>query len=133
MRRGDATVRCTLSVKSNRQLTKEGFDKEFVEDAWKQFRRPAKGEGQVNLFGLVVGAIDDSALQEWRDLQVQASSTTPERLVDRVNSDDDAHQHIETDSDLRASFLRMLTELTARQVPEALHLRHKVSEFVGAS
>ena len=44
-----------------------------------------------------------------------------------------AHQHIESDLDLRAAFLRMLTELTARQVPEALHLRQKVSEFIGAS
>ena len=33
----DAT-RCLVSVKSNRQLTKNGFNREFVQDAWDEWR-----------------------------------------------------------------------------------------------
>jgi len=44
MKRGDAAVRCTLSVKSTRHLTKEGFDKEFVKTARKP---PAEQTSQL--------------------------------------------------------------------------------------
>jgi hypothetical protein len=39
---------------------------------------------------------------------------------------------IESQPALRQSFLRILTELCARQIPEALHLRNKFSETVGS-
>jgi hypothetical protein len=38
---------------------------------------------------------------------------------------------VETQPDLRASFLTVLTTLCARQIPEALHLRTKVSAVLG--
>ncbi len=38
---------------------------------------------------------------------------------------------VESQPDLRKAFLGILTELCARQVPEALHLRNKVSETLG--
>ena len=38
---------------------------------------------------------------------------------------------VELRPDLRKAFLGILTELCARQVPEALHLRNKVSEVLG--
>ena len=38
---------------------------------------------------------------------------------------------VELQPDLRKAFLGILTELCARQVPEALHLRNKVSEVLG--
>lgn len=87
MRRGTSTTRCAVSVKSNRQLTKEGFNKEFVQDAWDQYRRRGGRDPQADLLGLVVGEIDDPTLQEWLGLQTQAASTTPERLVERVKSE----------------------------------------------
>jgi hypothetical protein len=37
------------------------------------------------------------------------------------------------EASLREAFLRLLTVLCARQIPEALHLRAKVSEILGAS
>jgi len=40
---------------------------------------------------------------------------------------------VESQSDLRKAFLSTLTELSARQIPEALHLRNKVSEVLGTS
>jgi len=39
---------------------------------------------------------------------------------------------VELQPDLRKAFLHILTELCARQIPEALHLRNKVSETPGA-
>ena len=38
---------------------------------------------------------------------------------------------IEQQPELRKAFLQILTELCARQIPEALHLRNKVSEALG--
>jgi hypothetical protein len=43
------------------------------------------------------------------------------------------HNEVESQPDLRKAFLNILTELCARQVPEALHLRNKVSEALGTS
>jgi hypothetical protein len=40
---------------------------------------------------------------------------------------------VEKDGSLSEAFLRLLTVLCARQIPEALHLRAKVSEILGAS
>jgi hypothetical protein len=37
LKRGTDTTRCAISVKSNRQLAKNGFDAEFVQDAWDQW------------------------------------------------------------------------------------------------
>ena len=37
------------------------------------------------------------------------------------------------DASLREAFLRLLTALCARQIPEALHLGAKVSEILGVS
>ena len=39
-------------------------------------------------------------------------------------------QDIEKDPALRGAFLRLLTALCARQIPEALNLRNKVSELM---
>ena len=40
---------------------------------------------------------------------------------------------VELQQDLRGAFLRILTELCALQIPEAMHLRHKVSEVLSTS
>ena len=89
LKRGLDTTNCFVSVKSNRQLTKEGFSKEFVEDAWREWNG---GSGSTfnrskDILGLIVGVIDESTLQEWQVLQKQASSTTPERLSARLQND----------------------------------------------
>ena len=41
-------------------------------------------------------------------------------------------REVESDARLRQAFLRILAVLCARQIPEALHLRAKVSEILGA-
>jgi hypothetical protein len=42
-------------------------------------------------------------------------------------------REVESDASLREAFLRILAVLCARQIPEALHLRAKVSEILGVS
>ena len=87
LRHEQQLTRLLLSMKSNRQLTKAGFNSEFVADAWEQWqdtnaRRPFDRER--DLFGLTVGVIDDLALDEWKTLQQQAIDSTPQRLLDRL-------------------------------------------------
>jgi hypothetical protein len=88
LKRGQDLTRSMVSVKSNRQLTKNGFNSEFVRDAWEQWRG---GDGSnfdaaKDVLGLIVGIIDEPTLQEWLKLQKQAASTTPDHLVARLQN-----------------------------------------------
>ena len=91
LKRGNELTRCAISVKSNRQLTKAGFNDEFVGDAWEQWEGAVDStfNRETDLLGLVVGAIDNPILEEWRELQKQDFATTPERMVQRLS---DSHQ-----------------------------------------
>lgn len=89
LQRDQDETKCAVSVKSNRQLTKAGFDAEFARDAWEQWQG---GEGSdfdsvKDILGLVTGIIDEPTLNEWQELQKQAASTTPDRLVARLKND----------------------------------------------
>lgn len=68
--RGTESTRCAISVKSNRQLTKAGFNAEFVQDAWEQWNSAGFNKN-TDLLGLIVGVIDAPTLEEWRELQKQ--------------------------------------------------------------
>jgi hypothetical protein len=68
--RGTESTRSAISVKSNRQLTKAGFNAEFVQDAWEQWNSAGFNK-QTDLLGLIVGVIDGPTLEEWRELQKQ--------------------------------------------------------------
>jgi hypothetical protein len=85
--RGLDATRCLVSVRSNRQLTKKGFNKEFVQDAWDEWngRAGSKVDTAKDILCLIVGVIDESTLHEWKELQKQATSTTPERLSERLS------------------------------------------------
>jgi hypothetical protein len=89
LKRGASETRCSISVKSNRQLTKSGFNNEFVQDAWAEWR----GENGLtfdpanDILALVVGVIDEPTLHEWQELQKQGSSTTPDRLTARLRNE----------------------------------------------
>ncbi len=83
LKRGTALTHCAISVKSNRQLTKAGFNQEFVVDAWEEWNRQGFNK-EVDLLGLVVGVIDAPILEEWRELQKQDFATTPERMAERL-------------------------------------------------
>ena len=86
LRRGNESSKCTASVKSNRQLSKAGFNSEFVKDAWEQWQGAggSKFNAATDILCLIAGVVDEQALQAWRELQKQARATTPERLVERL-------------------------------------------------
>ena len=65
--RGTERTRFAISIKSNRQLTKDGFSRDFVQDVWNQWEsaRSSNFDPAKDLLGLVVGAIDDPTLHEW--------------------------------------------------------------------
>lgn len=83
LRHGTESTRCAISVKSNRQLTKTGFNAEFVGDAWEQWTA-AFFNKETDLLGLIVGVIDAPTLEEWREMQTQGFAATPERLLQRM-------------------------------------------------
>jgi hypothetical protein len=66
--------------------------------------------------------------REWQHHDLGALFTEVLSLCWKYNRKD-----VEKDVTLREAFLRLLTVLCARQFPEALHLRAKVSEILGAS
>ena len=46
--------------------------------------RAAGFNQETDILGLIVGVIDASTLDEWRELQKQDFATTPERMVRRL-------------------------------------------------
>ncbi|HZE25524.1 MAG TPA: hypothetical protein VE054_16125 [Blattabacteriaceae bacterium] len=86
LHRGSESFKCTAAVKSNRQLTKAGFNSEFVKDAWEQWQGAggSKFNAATDILCLIAGVVDEQALQAWRELQKQARATTPERLAERL-------------------------------------------------
>src|SRR5271155_3053021 len=83
LKRRTELTRCAISVKSNRQLSKAGFNEEFVADAWEEWNREGFNK-ETDLLALIVGVIDAPTLEEWRELQKQDFATTPERMVERL-------------------------------------------------
>ena len=85
--RGLDATRCVVSVKSNRQLTMRGFNKEFVQDAWDEWNGSAgsKFDAAKDILCLIVGVIDEPTLHEWTELQEQAART-PDRLCERLRN-----------------------------------------------
>jgi hypothetical protein len=88
IKRGQDETRCLVSVKSNRQLTKAGFNSGFVQDAWDEWDGAggSKFDRGKDILGLVVGVIDEPTLHEWQELVNQAATTTPERLCERLRN-----------------------------------------------
>jgi hypothetical protein len=84
---GAALCRWSISVKSNRQLSREGFNAAFVRDVWADWRgeRVAGFDQDSDLLGLVTGVVGDGPLQDWEDLRKEAASTTPERFLLRLD------------------------------------------------
>ncbi len=80
---GGAATGCAVSIKSGRELTAAGFSGDFAQDAWDEWRRPGL-DINADLLVLVVGVVGDEILNHWRQLQEQAASTTPDRLVARL-------------------------------------------------
>lgn len=102
LKHGHQETRCAVSVKSNRQLTKDGFNSEFVQDAWGQWQGAAGSnfDPATDFVGLIVGVIDDRTLHQWRELQKQATSTRSVARVVFTNRHISRHCSSSTASDL---------------------------------
>ena len=83
---GSQVSRWSISVKSNRQLTRNGFNATFVQDAWAEWRNE-EGSGfdqTSDLLGIVTGVVGEGPLQDWEEVRKEASSPTPERFLLRL-------------------------------------------------
>lgn len=87
LERESQQTRLLTSVKSSLQLTKAGFNDEFVDKAWEEWNGSGTDK-QFNpnhdLLGLVAGIVEDAAMRAWQTLQKQAIATTPERMLRRL-------------------------------------------------
>ncbi len=131
LKHGNETTRCAISVKSNRQLTKAGFNDEFVRDAWEQWDGAASSNfnRETDLLGLIVGVIDSQTLEEWRGLQKQDVATTPERMVQRLA---DSQQSSATQRAIFQSLHRALNGVSPDPLETArLASRIRVLPFFG--
>jgi hypothetical protein len=77
---GSEATRCAISVKSNRQLTRAGFNEEFVGDAWEQWNSAGFNK-ETDLLGLIVGVIDTPT---WRNGGSCRNRTLPRRQAAKL-------------------------------------------------
>jgi hypothetical protein len=85
-RSGSQVSRWSISVKSNRQLTRNGLNPEFVHDAWAEWRNEdGSGFDQTSdLLGIVIGVAGERPLHDWEEVRKEASDPTPERFLLRL-------------------------------------------------
>lgn len=78
----------SVSIKSNRQLSRSGFHNTLVSDLWADWRRErgAGSEPGSGLFGLVTGTLSDSLVHDWEELRREAADTAPERFLQRIDA-----------------------------------------------
>ncbi len=82
-------ARWSISIKSNRQLSGNGFDKTLVGDLWADWRgeQGASFDPSSDLFGLVTGTVSDGPLHDWEELRQEAAGPTPERFLQRIDGE----------------------------------------------
>jgi hypothetical protein len=79
----------SVSIKSNRQLSGEGFNKTLVGDLWAdcEGERGASFDPSSDLFGLVTGTVADGPLHDWEELRQEAADPTPDRFLQRIDGE----------------------------------------------
>jgi hypothetical protein len=84
-----SVVRWSVSIKSNRQLLGNGFNKTLVGDLWADWRgeRGANFDPSSEVFGLVTGTVADGPLHDWEELRQEAADPTPERFLQRIDGE----------------------------------------------
>jgi hypothetical protein len=79
-------VRWSVSIKSNKHLTQNGFDSEFVQDAWADWKSgKEKFDPSTDLLGLATGSVAEGNLELWNKLRAEAADTTPDRFLLRID------------------------------------------------
>ena len=82
-------ARWSVSIKSNQQLSGNGFNKTLVGDLWADWRgeRGASFDPSSDVFGLVTGTLADGPLHDWEELRQEAADPTPERFLQRIDGE----------------------------------------------
>ncbi len=86
-RNGGSERAVGLSIKSNKQVSSNGFPLDFVQLAWEQWlglsgaRRIKDTSDEI---GLVVGELADGVAGAWQKTAIEARETTPERMLARL-------------------------------------------------
>jgi hypothetical protein len=80
-----SAVRVFTSAKSDKHLTGNGFDRDFVSDSWDEWNSPDfRKTGSSDILALATGTLADGVLTEWNNLLSQAREAEPDRIVARV-------------------------------------------------
>jgi hypothetical protein len=89
LQNGAYVARWSVSIKSNRHLSGNGFDKTLVGDLWADWRgeRGASFDPSSDVFGLVTGTVADGPLHNWEELRQEAAGPTPERFLQRIDGE----------------------------------------------
>lgn len=77
-----------ISIKSNRQVTRNGYPDHFVRAVWTQWLDTSSGcfDKERDLLGLATGRLADSVRAAWNDMLVEARDGDPERIAKRFSS-----------------------------------------------
>jgi len=128
------TRRVGLSLKSNKQITSQGFPDDFVDLAWGQWigARTAgtfnKGKDAV---ALVTANISNDVFQDWSALLREVLATTPDRVAARLSTNaTDGSQASEVQRSLVGSFACPARYNEAPDQIETIRLLHDVRVLV---
>ncbi|QNI37697.1 DEAD/DEAH box helicase family protein [Edaphobacter albus] len=82
-------ARWSVSIKSNRQLSGNGFNNTLVGDLWADWRgeRGASFDPSSDVFGLITGTVADGPLHDWEELRQEAADPTPVRFLQRIDGE----------------------------------------------
>jgi hypothetical protein len=80
--------RLSISIKRNKQVTQNGFNKNFVETVWKQWLKTQSNPfvRELDFLCLIVGKLADTVKSAWDEMLRQALVTSPERMLKRLSS-----------------------------------------------
>ena len=80
--------RVAISIKSNAQITTNGFPQETTQRIWKQFLEGSPPfDVNRDLLLFTVGEIGSGILSDWTDIQREVSSADDERIYNRLAAD----------------------------------------------
>jgi energy-coupling factor transporter ATP-binding protein EcfA2 len=89
--------RLSISVKRDKQVTRNGFPPHFVEAIWKQWLETQSNPfvKDQDLLCLAVGKISDTVKEAWDEMLKQALRTCPERMVKRLSPQSKSNSKIQ--------------------------------------
>ena len=89
--------RLSISVKRDKQVTKNEFPPHFVEAIWKQWLETQSNPfvKDQDLLCLAVGKMADTVKEAWDEMLSQALSTSPDRMAERLSPQSTSNSKIQ--------------------------------------